>query len=86
MAKYVCSTCVNLDSPLCQLCSKAEFPSGKEAKPRYYIAMTSFMLAPKETLRDKIILCLSHSESIPLEWVQQYNRSVEPQIPHKEGE
>ena len=36
---YDCKTCVNRNSPLCELCTQITSPSGKERKPKYYIGL-----------------------------------------------
>lgn len=35
--QYDCSTCVNRNSPLCELCTQITSPSGKERRPKYYM-------------------------------------------------
>lgn len=40
---YDCRSCVNRLSPLCELCTQITSPSGKEHKPRYFIAQSDII-------------------------------------------
>lgn len=81
MSKYSCAMCVNLGSPLCKICTKVLLPSGKEAPPKYFTAMTSVSLSPRDDTRSSIVKCVLDGHSVPLEWVRRYNQSVAPDVP-----
>lgn len=46
--RYDCKTCVNRNSPLCELCTRITSPSGKERRPKYYVGLVEVITAVSE--------------------------------------
>lgn len=88
---YDCKTCVNRASPLCELCTQITSPSGKERKPKYYIAQSEVLsvggrIRFKERPTDDpetekfakyLISMLCKRVPIPTSVVLEYNRRTE---------
>lgn len=89
---YDCKSCVNRNSPLCELCTQITKPSGKKTKPRYYIAQKEIMpvgridklscerfTSDKETdrLAGYLINYLLVRAPLPTSVVLEYNRKTE---------
>jgi hypothetical protein len=86
---YDCKTCVNRGSPLCELCTQITSPSGKEHKPKYYIALTEVFptavqimfpyYKPKEQKRAALAIAkyLCSGVPIPTSLVLEYNKLTE---------
>ena len=87
---YDCKTCVNRNSPLCELCTQITSPSGKEHKPKYYIGQSDITVfgrrgsyqritADKETerLAKYLLDHLLARAPLPTSIVLKYNRKTE---------
>lgn len=88
---YDCKTCVNRNSPLCELCTQITSPSGKEHKPKYYIGQSDITVfggrggsyqritADKETerLAKYLLDHLLARAPLPTSVVLEYNRKAE---------
>ena len=85
---YECETCANINSPLCELCTRISSPSGKERKPKYYIERQE--VAPSvpelriaygldrklEGIAITIARYLRNGVPIPISVVMKYNELV----------
>ncbi len=88
---YDCRTCINRNSPLCELCTQITSPSGKERKPKYYIAQSDIVGVggrsryhetptsdpETETLTQYLMALLCKRVPIPTSIVLEYNRKTE---------
>jgi hypothetical protein len=74
---YECSDCININTPLCQICNCVNSPSGKVSKPTYYQDKNGGSnLNSQElvALAGKIILRVAAGAPINLTWVMRYNK------------
>jgi hypothetical protein len=88
---YDCKTCVNRGSPLCELCTNITSPSGKEHKPKFYIAQSEvqsvggrgmFHEKPSddpqtEKLAKYLMRLLCQRVPLPTSVVLEYNQKTE---------
>ena len=89
---YDCATCVNRNSPLCELCTQILSPSGKERKPKYYIGQVEVEPIDPELKFDseverRAFLIAKHLISglpIPIRIVLEYNKLSEKNIKKEE--
>lgn len=74
---YNCSKCVNKHSPLCELCYKIDSPSGNSTKPTYFVSAAEIVVLAHKNIKAKIVDNIGRNNPIPINWVIEYNKSVE---------
>ena len=86
MKKYKCSSCANACTPICKQCTEIKTPSGRLRKPSLFVMLGKFdppggradILYREFSLTRRIAKQLSRKAPIPVAWVMEYNKLVEP--------
>lgn len=75
---YDCACCLNAGTPLCELCTQIESPTGEENKPTQYQTATGGGKLSKElaALSNRIALRLYTGNPVQLSWIIRYNKLV----------
>lgn len=93
---YSCVACINVNTPLCKLCTQITAPSGNERRPKYYIKReddflpdTGINISPglsNKTGERAITIAryLAAGVPIPVRIVLEYNKLVEKKTDKEE--
>lgn len=77
MKMYNCQDCINLGSQLCDYCTVAEVPSGREQRPRYFVRATEIGACAEGPIPEFIKDCIARGKSISSAVVMRYNQDLE---------
>ncbi len=75
---YSCLKCLNIHTPLCELCTQIVSPGEKASKPKFYVngVSASKKISNCCSLSAKITAKLTNGCPIPLALVIEYNRLI----------
>lgn len=73
-----CATCTNAGTPICEVCSFIQRPSGKQSAPTRYAGSRSENIENRHaaSVAARIMCCLKTGDPIPVRWILQYNDLV----------
>ncbi len=76
---YDCATCLNAQTPLCDICSSVQRPSGQMSKPSFFVDSQGGVKNSQR--RDELVRMMSvriqKGKGIPLAMVMEYNNLIE---------
>lgn len=77
-AENPCITCLNAETPICDVCSFIQKPSGKKSKPTNYAGESGTNKDNKRiaALTSSITVRLQNGTPVPMRWLMEYNRLV----------
>lgn len=77
-AENPCITCLNAETPICDVCSFIQKPSGKKSKPTNYAggSGTNKNNQRMAVLASSIALRVQTGNPVPVRWLLEYNRLV----------
>lgn len=81
--KYKCEDCANQATPICENCTRIESPSGRERKPKFYVALSKeapadfFDRTAPFYLMQKMFAYIHELKPIPVALILEYNKCAE---------